>query len=205
MGHARLTPAKSRRKYDVEYPPERVARAIHLIRNPFHNVIARYHLEHRHKGYKNDTKWLEEHSNDEVGLHKWCKDLDTKYAKEDKEFFQDTIPKAICHGEFYRWTQWHNLVHEGLDLIPHQVPILTIYYEDYTVNTNATATSILKFLELEQVGEIREFTSRSDSYDGYFTKKEISDIKKLVKDVANDRTWKEVKHYFDDDSDKKMI
>ena len=209
MGHAWLTPGNSRRRYDVEYPPERVARAIHLIRNPLHNIIARYHLEHRHKAYKNDTKWLDEHSNDAEGLHKWCDDLGTTYAKEDEEFFQDTIPKAVCHGEFYKWTQWHNLVHEGLDLIPHQVPILTIYYEDYNKDTNSTAKTILKFLELEQVGHIREFTSRSD-YGGYFTKKEISEIKKLVKDVANEQTWKEVKHYFDNDDDgsdnkKKMI
>jgi hypothetical protein len=151
-------------------------------------------------GYKNDGEWLATHSNDAVGFRKWCEDLDTKYAKEDKEYFQDKIPKAPCHGEFYKWTQWHNLVHEGLDLIPHQVPILTIYYEDYT--SSSTAKAILEFLELEQVGEIREFTARSD-YDGYFTPKEVDEIKKLVKDVADEKTWAEVKHYFEDDKKKR--
>jgi hypothetical protein len=197
QGHARLTPSKQRRKYDVEYPPERVQKAIHLIRNPLHNIIARYHLEHRHKGYKNHTNWLDDHANDAEGLHKWCKDMDKTYAEEDKEYFQDAVPKAPCHGEFYKWTQWHNLVHEGLDLIPHPVPVLTIHYEDYNTNWNSTAKSILDFLELEQVGELREFTSRSD-YGGYWTKKEVQDIKALVKEVANERTWKEVKHYFDE-------
>jgi hypothetical protein len=197
MGHARLTPAKKRRKYDVEYPPERVARAIHLIRNPLHNVIARYHLEHRHKGtYKNNTEWLESHSNDAEGLHAWCKDLDKRYAKEDKEYFKGSVPDAPCHGEFYKWTQWHNLVPQSLALIPHPVPTLTIYYEDYSKKFNETAKTILNFLELDQVGELREFTARSD-YGGYFSPKEVEKIKNLVQNVATEKTWALVKHYFD--------
>lgn len=196
MGHARLTPAKERRKYDVEYPPERVARAIHLIRNPLHNVIARYHLEHRHRGYKNDTEWLERHSNDAAGLHAWCKDLRELYANEDIEYFGDEVPTATCHGEFFKWTQWHNLVHQSLDLIPHKVPILTVYYEDYSSNFNETAMAILDFLELDLVGELREFSARSD-YDGYFTPQEVEEIKAMIQKVSTEQTWLEVKHYFE--------
>ncbi len=195
MGHAQFTPASLRRKYDVEYPPERVAKAIHLIRNPFHNIIARYHLEHRHKGYKNNTDWLGDHANDAEGLHKWCKDLDHRYVDQDKEYFQDNIPKTPCHGEFYKWTQWHNLVHEGLKLIPHPVPILTVYYEDYNTEFNQTVKSILDFLELDQVGILREFTARSD-YEGYWTSKEKEEIKTLIKTVATEQTWKDIQHYF---------
>ncbi|KAG7354070.1 sulfotransferase family protein [Nitzschia inconspicua] len=195
QGHARLTPGGVRRKYDVEYPPERVQKAIHLIRNPLHNIIARYHLEHRHANYKNKTNWLDEHQNDADGLQAWCKDFDKTYAEADKEYFQDNIPTAICHGEFFKWTQWHNLVHEGLALINHPVPLLTVYYEDYASNFNKTAMRILEFLELDLVGELREFTARSD-YDGYFTDEQVKDIRDLIKDVASDKTWKEVKHYF---------
>ena len=201
LGHAQLTPAKKRRKYDVEYPPERVYKAIHLYRNPFHNVIARYHLEHRHKGpgYKNDKKWLADHTNDSNGLHQWCEDLRKNYKKNDIEFWgsAEKIPnKAPCHGEFYKWTQWHNLVHEGLDLITeHPVPIHTVYYEDYTSNLNTTADGILHFLELEQVAPYRVFTARSD-YGGYFADQELQSIKTLIKSVANNRTWSDIQQYF---------
>jgi hypothetical protein len=200
LGHARLTPAKQRRKYDVEYPPERVYKAIHLYRNPFHNIIARYHLEHRHKGYKNNTKWLKDHSNDSNGLHQWCKDLGKTYQKQDIEFYgsKDKIPKAPCHGEFYKWTQWHNLVYEGVDIIidsHHDVPLHTVYYEDYTTKVNETALDILNFLELKQVSPFREFIARSD-YDGYFTSKEIKQIKSLIQSIAINRTWIDIQHYF---------
>lgn len=119
-------------------------------------------MDHRNQGYKNRTKWLETHTNDAKGLKQWCKTLDDAYAEQDKEYFGDAVPKAPCHGEFYKWTKWHNLVHEGLELIPHPVPVLTIYYEDYKTSWNQTAKSILDFLELEQVGELREFTSRGN-------------------------------------------
>jgi hypothetical protein len=200
LGHARLTPAKQRRKYDVEYPPERVYKAIHLYRNPFHNIIARYHLEHRHKGYKNNTKWLKEHSNDSNGLHQWCKDLGKTYQKQDIQFYgsKDKIPKAPCHGEFYKWIQWHNLVYEGVDIIidsHHDVPLHTVFYEDYTTKVNETALDILNFLELKQVSPFREFAARSD-YDGYFTSKEIKQITSLIQSIAINRTWIDIQHYF---------
>jgi hypothetical protein len=197
-GHARVAP--NRRSVDVEYPPERVAKAIHLIRNPFHNIIARYHLEHRHHQYKNETDWLDEHLNDKKGLQKYCRDLDKAYRQQDEDYFgKGKIPAAICHGEFYKWTQWHNLVHEGVELIKAfpEVPILTIYYEDYTLKFNATVAQVLGFLELEHVGELREFSARSD-YDGYFTKAQMQDAKALVQRVASEKTWSQVQHYFRD-------
>lgn len=193
-GHARVAP--KRRRIDVEYPPERVAKAVHLIRNPLHNIIARFHLEHRHQRYSNHTEWLEHHSNDAEGLQKWCRDLDREYKKQDEAYFgQDKIPEAPCHGEFYKFTQWHNYVHEGLALIEHEVPILTVYYEDYTNRFNQTAHRILDFLELEQVGELREFSARSD-YGGYFSSRQVEQIKELIKQVAISKTWDQLKGYF---------
>mmetsp|Transcript_5938 Transcript_5938/g.14750 ORF Transcript_5938/g.14750 Transcript_5938/m.14750 type:complete len:322 (+) Transcript_5938:420-1385(+) len=210
LGHARLTPAKVRRKYDVEYPSERVHKAIHLIRNPMHNLIARYHLEHRHKGYKNDQDWQESHSNDSEGLHKWCEQVAEKYKVQDVEFFgsANKIPKAPCHGEFYKWTQWHNLAHETIAMMRGEaadfpefpvrdVPVLKVFYEDYNTAFNQTAEGILDFLELEQVAPFREFASRKD-YGGYFSKDELKDIRDLVQSVATEQTWSDVKHYFAD-------
>jgi hypothetical protein len=118
-GHGEYTPGSKRRSYDVTYPTERVQKAIHLYRNPMHNLIARYHLEHRHKGYKNDTEWQGSHSNDADGFHKWCEWTRTTYKSEDIAYFgsRSKIPTAPCHGEFYKWTQWHNLAHEAIELM----------------------------------------------------------------------------------------
>jgi len=64
-----MTPAKQRRNYDVEYPPQdRVQKVIHLYRNPLHNIIARYHLFLRTTGpsYSNNTGWTAAHANNAV-------------------------------------------------------------------------------------------------------------------------------------------
>jgi len=227
VGHAWLTPAKQRREYDVEYPPQdRVQKVIHLYRHPLHNIIARYHLIHRHHGptYSNNTAWTAEHANDAVGLHKYCHTLDTKYHAQDVKFWgsKKKIPTAPCHGEFYKWTQWHNLVHEATDLLHSTVtddegeeeeektpkgettqtrkpiPLHTIYYEDYNgAKLNTTAQGILDFLELTQVSPFRDFQSRSD-YDHYFTQQERKDIHELIQSVANNRTWADIqdRNYF---------
>jgi len=206
-GHSEMTPGAKRRTYDVTYSPDWVKRAIHLFRNPMHNVIARYHLEHRHKGYKNDKKWQDNHSNDSEGLHKWCEGTKKTYQQEDIAFFgsKEAIPKATCHGEFYKWTQWHNLAEQsirqmrdgGLSGGPRRdVPVLKVFYEDYNNAFEQTANSILEFLELKQVAPFRNFTSRSD-YTDYFPLDELIEIKKLVKSVATNAVWTDVKHYFE--------
>jgi hypothetical protein len=195
-GHARISP--KRRRIDVEYPPSRISKAVHLIRNPIHNIIARYNLEHRHQRYSNRTEWLAAHPNNKEGLQRYCEDFKENHRKQDEAFFtKEKIPDAPCYGEFYKWTQWHNLAHDGLDLIDHKVPVLTVYYEDYSTKFNETVDDVLEFLEFEHVGVLRPFKARSD-YGGYFTEEQVQDIKALVKRVANKATWQQVKHYFDD-------
>jgi hypothetical protein len=194
-GHARIGP--HRHRVDVEYPPSRVHRAIHLIRNPLHNIIARFHLDHRHRARSNKTEWLATHPNNAEGLQAWCRDLDTDYRKQDETFFgKETVPTVICHGEFFKYTQWHNLVHEGLNLINHTVPVLLVYYEDYSLKFNETVKIILDFMDLEHVGILRDFQARSD-YKSYFTDKQQVEIGNLIQDVASEKTWMQVKHYFE--------
>ena len=81
-------------------------------------------------------------------------------------------------------------------MIEHDVPVLTVYYEDYADKLNETTTQIFDFLELDQVDEPREFSARSD-YGEYFSEVELREIKNLVKRVASKKTWSQVQHYFD--------
>ena len=196
-GHARM--GNQRRRVDVEYPPDRVYRAIHLIRHPLHNIIARFHLEHRHRDRSGKYKsWVATHPNNATGLQSWCADLNEEFRTQDERFFgKESLPNVPCRGEFFKFTQWHNLVHEGLELIEHEVPVLTVYYEDYQVNFNETVKTILDFLELKHVGVLREFQARSD-YGEYFTKEQRQEIFAFIKKTANTKTWKQIEHYFGD-------
>jgi hypothetical protein len=195
-GHSR--PALKRASIGVHYPPERVAKAIHLIRNPFNNIISRYHQEIKNQRDKNETGWLTAHPNNATGFQLWCRELDDISYRQDVRFFgEEKIPKAPCHGEFYKYAQWHNLVHESIELVDHKVPILPLYYEDYADRLIQTTTTLLRFLQLDLLGDLREYAAKTD-FSNYFIETQEKDIKSLVQSVASNTTWGEIKHYFED-------
>lgn len=107
-----------------------------------------------------------------------------------------------CRGDFFRYVQWHNLLHESLDYVPHVLPVLTVYYEDYQAPTyDRTARSILDFLELQPVpgdkrGNIKwaEFKSRTD-YDGYFSDAQAEDVRDFLFTLSSFKVWGEIEHY----------
>ena len=103
-------------KVHVKYDPKLAQRAIHLIRNPFNNIVSNFHLE-QHKNFKKKRHtWLKEYSNDAIGFRKWCNNIDAKYENEEKS--SRLIPKSIanmfegipCHKSFYAFAQVRQLL-----------------------------------------------------------------------------------------------
>ncbi|CAJ1944627.1 unnamed protein product [Cylindrotheca closterium] len=193
-GHARI--ANKTEAVDVHYPPERVASAIHLIRDPFTNIISRFHQRRKNQEDKNLTEWLSQHPNNSTGFQRWCKELDNQYRQEDIEYFGlEHVPKAPCHGEFFKYAQWHSLVEDALDLISHPVPVLTVYYEDYASKLEETTETILNFLDLDLVGRIKVFKAKTEVSE-YFTAEQKDSIKEFIRDVASSAAWAHIQHYF---------
>jgi hypothetical protein len=234
---------------ETSYPPERVYRVIHLIRNPFHNAIARFHLERKHHGDANttsDQEWLQTHPDNHEGISRFCSEQNELRRDDETKFFESTffrgdndgsstqtatttfarrngdthtptesgLPKDFekwkqlvarvpCRGDFFRYVQWHNLLHQSLDYLPYKLPVLTLYYEGFEAPTYmATATSILDFLELKAIpgddrGNIKwnQFHSRGD-YDEFFTDDQKQAIKDFLQTLSSFRVWGEIKHYF---------
>ena len=230
---------------DVSYPPERVSRVIHLIRNPFHNAIARFHLERKHHRDANttsDQEWLENHPDNQEGMTKFCIDQNDNRWDEETQFFESAFfrveteeddktsfarrnggsvsptesgfpdnfeswkeltRRVPCRGDLFRFVQWHNLLHQSLDFLPYKLPVLTLYYEGFESPTyNATAYSILDFLELQPVpgdshGNIKwnEFKSRGD-YSEFFSNEQKEAVRVFVQTLSSFQVWGELEHYF---------
>jgi len=258
---------------DVSYPPERVARVVHLIRNPFHNVIARFHLERKHHNdanTTNDRAWLALHPDNAAGLDRFCSEQNderrgaeddffgsaffggegsapasgasttttstsTDYARRNGDHRSSTesgfstaanynydidaastgtstgtvdwhqlVDGVPCRGDFFRYVQWHNLLHQSLDYVPHKLPVLTVYYESYASATfPQTAAAVLDFLNLEPVagdkrGNVKwaEFRSRTD-YDNFFSPRQRATVREFLQTLASFRVWGEIEHYFE--------
>ena len=266
----------------VRYPPERVSRVVHLIRNPFHNAIARFHLERDHHADANttsDREWLESHPDDRAGFQRFCAEQDAKRFNAEDEFFgspfffpgdsgglqqrpqreqrvqqrtfsrrnggsarsattpgmpaetgiadagswKELTARVPCRADFFRYVQWHNLLHESLDALPGPPrKVLTLYYEGFHDHDDdhdddrsesgggdsppsrvnrGTAGALLDFLGLTPVedenGNIKwsEFRSRDRDYDSFFDPAQREDVRAFLHALASFRVWSEIQHY----------
>jgi hypothetical protein len=186
----------------VHYNADLIKKAIHLYRNPFHNIVSRFHLEHHHWQDLARTEKLDRYTNDEKGFQKWCEDLDSTYEpKRDQpnQYIPEDVLKLMqdvpCRGEVYRYVQWHNLANA---VVTHNnKPYIIIHYENYDKKWNRTATKILNFLNLTFQGTSKDFTARFD-YNSYFSTSQQKSSKILMQRLATEPVWHEIERYFTD-------
>jgi hypothetical protein len=87
----------------ADYSADRVERAIHLIRDPFDNIVSRYHLERKLPGRK-----AAEFPKSREGFRSYCSQIDDIHtANENRVTFLDEdilslIRKVPCHADFLR-------------------------------------------------------------------------------------------------------
>lgn len=178
-----------------------VERAVHLIRSPFNNLVARYHLVRRQwakiEKYKDVLDIL---TDSKQGLAEWCRYLDNLHVKDelnshflDPELL-DQEEKVLCHAEFYRYIQWHNLAFEVTR--QNRLPTHVLHYENYTDNFDETVDELLHFLEQSKVGPAPEFIA-GKHYADYFEEEQCQAIAYLAKELASPETWEALRHYFE--------
>ena len=184
-----------------KYDKKLVQRAIHLIRDPFDNLVSRFHLEQHEKTKKNRTEWLQSYPNTAEGFQSWCGYMDGKTLKDEtkSDLIDDKVrslfKKIPCHGDFYRYTQWHNLalkVVEDLDL-----PTLVVHYENYERNYEGAVDAVLDFLELPRNNALPEFIAGKRYKSLYFSDKQRLAALELIRYLADEETWELLERYDD--------
>ncbi|KAI2504097.1 sulfotransferase domain-containing protein [Fragilaria crotonensis] len=190
--------APNRTFEDFLYPMDRVKKAIHLIRNPFHNFVARFHLDRKNAMAHDKKKWLKMHPSNAVGFQRWCYESDEMYKKEEDELFEHDMIRQLrlspCHSEVFKYIQWHNL---AIQLTTkYKIDTMVIYYEDFAVKFNETVDKILDFLELPLV-KYQEGFEAGHEYNKYYTNLDKRRIGLLAKELASEETWSRIEQYFD--------
>ena len=139
---------KNSKMVTTEYgaPMSTIKKLLHLIRNPFHNVVARFHLERKNMISK-DSSYEESFTYDASGFHNYCHYLDTTFHFEDKELLPSKLYKKYfhseseafipCGAEFYKWVQWHNYVVQSSILLG----LKSDRTEQIVIETDPVATS----------------------------------------------------------------
>ena len=184
-----------------EYDASLVHKAIHIVRDPFHNLISRFNCEHKlvaERGGDRALQFVERYPKNASGFHNFCRDLDSDF---DKQYSKDLIPKSkrqdvkhtLCHDDIISYVQWHNHAFEACRHL--HLPTLVIHYEDYEDDFNMTFSNLLDFMHLRPIGKAGQYSARKD-YQDYFTKEDRIKVKKLVKQFASTHTWKVLARYF---------
>jgi hypothetical protein len=194
----KASPDGSEQVVGVEYNVTNVKRAIHLIRNPFDNVVSRFHLE-RHRMIKsNDTDKLRAFPDSREGFRNFCRHMNNKWKDEvESRWLTNEIGMlrdVPCRDDFFRYVIWHNLAFTTTD-DQLRLPTYILYYEDYSDRFNETVTDLLDFLDLSQETEPYTF-HKGHAYDDYFTADERQAVRAAAKIISSNTTWNNIKHYF---------
>jgi len=196
----RTIPAHDGRGYETEsfmYDNKLVKKIIHLVRNPFDNMVSRFHLHYNKEISRNNSDWVRAHPKDKEGFSVWCKEMGDQFVSAELEFFGKAFiansRNVPCYADFYRYVQWHN---QAFNLTHHlDVPSLILHYEDYHEEFNGTVSKILEFLELWHVQQPPEFFW--NEYPEYYSQTEKESAIRWMKSFSSKGTMNHImSHYF---------
>mmetsp|Transcript_62091 Transcript_62091/g.183505 ORF Transcript_62091/g.183505 Transcript_62091/m.183505 type:complete len:478 (-) Transcript_62091:462-1895(-) len=180
------------------YDANLVQRAVHIIRDPFDNIVSRFHLEQHAHDKRGDAEWTSKYPSSPDGFQNWCRDLDGRYKHdEEKSRFVDgpllaQFHKVPCHAEFHRYSQWHNLAVAVTRRM--RLPVHVLHYENYESDFTGTYNDLFLFLELPREGEVPEFIA-GKKYEDYFSPEQRREGIELVRMVSEPETWELLGRY----------
>ena len=179
---------------EVLYPTTRLVKAIHLIRNPFDNVVSRFST-----GTKSGIGGIIFNKTKE-GFREYCEGLNKIFLGEesksilfDKEWL-DLTQGIPCRADFFRWIEWHSQVfHLTNDM---QLETMVLDYGSYNIESfNATCNRLLEFLNLKRHDDPEPFVD-DEMYHNYFTADERKRMGIAIKQMSSQAAWQHVAKYF---------
>jgi len=173
------------------YPPTRVKKGIHLIRDPFDNIVSRFH--HEVKAGRTDTV-----QTDRESFRSTCLESNIHHNEQTLATFLsqqqfDIIANVPCRTDFFKYVMWHNKAFEAVEAL--DIESLPIHYSWYESDLGGTLSKVLTFLETSQRHEPAPFTP-GKVYHDYFTPEERDNVKTLFQEVSSTATWAELGRYF---------
>lgn len=136
------------------------------------------------------------------GFRAWCLSQDRrgyKFRQKSPHYLDeelwDIAKQVPCHAEVIRYTWWHN---HAIEVVrQHNIPVHTMFYEDYEINLHRTIEELLGFLALHpsQDAELLAFQG-GKHYMEFFDPIDVVMAKRLVNVLASPSTWSLVERYF---------
>lgn len=187
----------------TQYDPDLVKKAVHIIRNPLDNAVARFHHEWKLHDigvtFELPDWHNAEYSNDRDGFRAWCKDTDSRFVMEKKQYLPPNAESyadqgVLCHAEFYKYVQWHNQAFTVTTYLGMQSPFV-LHYEDFDQNFDGTVKLLFDYLEMPMENDLPTFKWRGYEED-FYSKEERKLIREYIKNLSTLDTWSHLHRYF---------
>lgn len=181
---------------DTEYSVYAPQRAIHLYRHPIDNIVARMHrglMKRRKQGWTEEQ--LRAFNDTAEGIQAWCGYMDEKYGPVPSFYgreIRELATSVPCYSEFIRYVEWHN--HANKMTAKLELPVFSLYYEDYANSYKQTVADLLAFVGLDAVAPPLPFEA-GKTYEHLFSAKESRAASQLVRAVSDPSTWPYLRPY----------
>lgn len=180
-----------------------VDKVVHLIRNPFDNLIANFH--HANKNASDSPEafrrecFAQRHHQQQQDIKRRmandASDVSSLPGDYNNHVYKAFLPGSPCYNRLVSYITWHNNAFQ-LPAFLGGIQSLVLYYEDYERDLEGTTQKLLEFLDLSIQGELLPFRPRHYN-DDYFFAKERQSIKALARQMASVETWNAIERYFE--------
>jgi len=191
-------------RINTSYKLDEVKKAVHMIRDPFDNLVSRFHNRYNaavQTNSKQSEKFIHNFPNNIAGFQAWCESID---KNNEKLGLEDQLNKAIgtrlplknipCISELFRYVQWHN--HAFSVIKYHKIDSLIVHYEEYENHYDDVVNNLFSFLELSRQRKERYPFDLGKSYKDYYEKEQILHFTKAAQKISSAETWEHLKRYF---------
>ena len=195
----------SKRTDNVQYFGGLVKKSIHVIRDPFSNIVSRF-LKHFKRQYIEAASPLSKVltyniNNDKAGFQEYCRRLDEHFYKHEHDMFphimsNSTLIKNVpCRSEFYKFMQWHNLAFVATREI-HPMPVMVLHYEDYCEDINVVLDDVLEFIELGKKESYNIRQAHCHYHDSFFDVEQLIALQEFMRFLGSEELLTYLERYF---------
>jgi len=171
-----------------------------MVRNPFDNIISRFHYEHRlSNGFGHNRFFYgwggEQFTKDAAGFRDWCSYIDEINENAEKLFFANDpellrlMENVPCHSEFNKYIHWYN----NAFLTTRDKNVITTHYDDFFYRPVEQVEEVLDFLRLDKYGDTFDYKIRDYTY--YYTVEEKRNVIALLNHAASEETAPHMSRY----------
>lgn len=188
----------------LQYNPSDVKRMIHLIRDPYDNVVARFYsyiglMNANRPDLEIETKF----PLNEDGFKAWCKFQDDGFESADMKWLPvelRALAKEVpCRQEFVKYARFHSNVF--LMARFRKIRFMMLRYEDYVKDQTGTIQRVNNFLEIPVNNTEIPQTIVGDgiwNFRDFYTDEERVSIERLMRNLSQPPIWFHLSFYTPD-------